>query len=254
MLTALTREISPCLAQCELSHVDRCRIDVDLAFQQHAAYRACLERFGCAVTTLTADPDLPDCVFVEDTSVVLDEAAIITRPGAPSRRGEIDAIRQALVRYRPLHCVEPPGTLDGGDVLRVGQTLYVGITARTNEGGIGQLQRHAGPYGYTVRPVPVSGCLHLKSACTSIGEDALLINPGWVDAAEFTGLELLIVHPDEPGAANALRVGGTVVCAAAFPRTRQLLEDRGFTVATVDNSELAKAEGGLTCCSLLFET
>jgi dimethylargininase len=127
------------------------------------------------------------------------------------------------------------------------------MTARTDGDGIAQLQRHADEYGYTVRPVPVRGCLHLKSACTSIGHDTLLINPAWVDTAEFAGLELLSVHADESGGANALLVGPTVVYAAAFPRTRQSLEDRGFTVVSVDNSELAKAEGGLTCCSLLFE-
>jgi dimethylargininase len=253
MLTAVTREVSPRLAHCELSHVDRRRIDVDLAVRQHAAYCECLERLGCHVVRLPADPDLPDCVFVEDTSVVLDEAAIITRPGAPSRRDETASIRQLLARYRPLHAIEPPGTLDGGDVLCVGRMLYVGMTARTDADGIAQLQRHAGRYGYTVRPVPVSGCLHLKSACTAVGDDVLLINPDWVNAAEFSGLQLLNVHPDEPGGANALLVGETVVCAAAYPRTRQLLEDRGFLVETVDSSELAKAEGGLTCCSLIFE-
>jgi len=254
MLTAITREVSPRLAQCELSHVDRCRIDVKIAVRQHAAYCECLERLGCDVIPLPADPDLPDCVFVEDASVVLDEAAIITRPGAPSRRAETALIKQALARYRPLHGIESPGTLDGGDVLLVGRMLYVGMTARTDADGIAQLQRHAGQYGYTVRPIPVRGCLHLKSASTSIGHDTLLINPAWVDAAEFAGLELLSVHADEPGGANALLVGETVVCAAAFSRTRQLLEDRGFLVETVDSSELAKAEGGLTCCSLLFET
>jgi dimethylargininase len=253
MLTAITREVSPSLAQCELSHVDRCRIDLDVAVRQHAAYCECLERLGCDVISLPADPDLPDCVFVEDTSVVLDEAAIITRPGAPSRRGEIDTIEQSLARYRTLHRIESPGTLDGGDVLRVGRMLYVGMTARTDADGIAQLQRHADEYGYTVRPIPVRGCLHLKSACTSIGRDTLLINPAWVDAAEFAGLELLSVHADEPGGANALLVGGTVVCAEAFPRTRQLLVDRGLLVASVDSSELAKAEGGLTCCSLIFD-
>jgi len=139
-------------------------------------------------------------------------------------------------------------------VLRVGRTLYVGRTARTNGVGIAQLQGLAGPHGYAVRPVAVSGCLHLKSACTAVGDDAVLVNPEWVDTAELSGLRLHGVHPDEPGAANALRVGRTVVCAAAFPRTRQRLEERGFTVVTVDNSELAKAEGGVTCCSLLFES
>jgi dimethylargininase len=254
MLTAITREVSPRLAQCELSHVDRCRIDVDVAIRQHAAYCECLERLGCDVIPLSADPDLPDCVFVEDTSVVLDEAAIITRPGAPSRRNETASVKQVLVRFRTLHCIESPGTLDGGDVLRLGRVLYVGVTARTDADGIAQLQRHAGQYGYTVKPVPVRGCLHLKSACTPVGDDVLLINPDWVNAAEFSGVELLCVHPEEPGGANALLVGGTVVCAVAFSRTRQLLEDRGFTVVSVDNSELAKAEGGLTCCSLVFET
>jgi dimethylargininase len=253
MLTAITREVSPRLDRCELSHVNRCPIDVEVAVRQHAEYRACLEQLGCDVMSLPADSELPDCVFVEDTSVVLDEAAIITRPGAPSRRNETALIEQALAPHRPLHRVEPPGTLDGGDVLRVGRTLYVGMTARSNGDGIAELKRLAGRYGYTVRPVPVTGCLHLKSACTSVADDALLINPGWVDPARFSGLDLIAVHPEEPGGANALLAGGTVVCAAAFPRTRQVLQDRGFDTVTVDNSELAKAEGGLTCCSLLFE-
>jgi dimethylargininase len=252
MLAAITREVSPGLANCELTHLERRPIDFKAAIRQHRAYCDCLARLGCNLITLPAEPDLPDSVFVEDAAVVLDELAIITRPGAESRRGEIDAVERALTPHRQIERIEAPATLDGGDVLHIGSTLYVGLTSRTNRQGASQLRGIVEPRGYRVKSVPVTGCLHLKSACTFVGEDTLLINRDWVDAKPFDGWNLLDVDHTEPAAANALLVGETVVYPTAYPKTRRLLADCGFVVQTVDNTELAKAEGGVTCCSLIF--
>lgn len=252
MIQAITRQVSPGIERCELTHQVRQAIDYEAAVRQHRAYRDCLADLGCDVHTLPADPDLPDSVFVEDIAIVLDELAIITHPGAESRRGEIDAIESALAPFRRIERIEPPATLDGGDLLRIGRTLFVGVTQRSNAAGLNELIRIVSPIGYEVQPVPVSGCLHLKSGCTWLGEDALLINRDWVDAAPFADLHLIEVDPAESGAANGLLVNGTIVHPAEYPRTRRLLEAAGFTVRAVDNTELAKAEGGVTCCSLLF--
>ncbi len=253
MLMAITREVSPGIGRCELTHLDRTPIDVGLARAQHRGYEACLAGLGCRVQTLPATPELPDSVFVEDTALVLDEVAAITRPGAASRRAETAPIAEALRPYRRLLTLEAPGTLDGGDVLRVGRRLYVGRSSRSNAAGVAQLCALLAPYGYSVQGVPVSGCLHLKSAVTQVAADTLLANRAWVDLGAFTGLEIIDVDPAEPYAANALRVGEALVYPAAFPRTRARLEGRGLAVHTVDVSELAKAEGAVTCCSLVFE-
>jgi dimethylargininase len=252
MLIAITREVSPSIGRCELTHVPRDVIDVDVARAQHRRYEECLAALGCAVQRLPADPDLPDSVFVEDTAVVLDEVAVITRPGAASRRPETRAIAEALEPYRRLLYVEAPGTVDGGDVLRVGRTLFVGASGRSNQAGIAQVRALLAPFGYTVQEVPVSGCLHLKSAVTQVAEDALLINRAWVNTEPFEHLHLVDVDPAEPLAANALLVGGVVVYPAAYPRTRERLEARGVACRVVDVSELAKAEGAVTCCSLVL--
>ncbi len=253
MRIAITREVSPAIGRCELTHLERQPIDVELARAQHRAYQACLAGLGCRVETLPAAPELPDSVFVEDVAVVLDELAILTRPGAESRRPEVAAIAEALRPYRPLHAIQAPGTVDGGDVLRVGRCLYVGLSSRSNAAAIEQMREVLAPHGYTVQGVPVAGCLHLKSAVTQVAEATLLINRAWVDPAAFAGLELIEVDPAEPYAANALRVGEELIYPAAFPATRRRLEARGLTVHTVDVSELAKAEGAVTCCSLVFE-
>lgn len=254
MRIAITREVSPAIGRCELTHLARQPIDVELARAQHSAYQACLASLGCQVQTLPAAADLPDSVFVEDVAVVLDELAILTRPGAESRRPEVGPIAQALRPYRPLHAIQAPGTVDGGDVLRVGRRLYVGLSSRSNTAAIEQMRALLAPYGYTVQGVPVAGCLHLKSAVTQVAERTLLINRAWVDPAAFGDLELIDVDPAEPYAANALWVGGALIYPAAFPATRHRLEARGLAVHTVDVSELAKAEGAVTCCSLVFET
>ncbi len=254
MLLAITRDVSSSLGGCELSYVPRSAIDVAVASSQHEAYRRALEALGCRVLALRAEEALPDAVFVEDVAVVLDEVAIMTRPGAESRRAEVSSVAEVLARHRPLRALEAPGTLDGGDVLRVGRSLYVGQSARSNAAGIAQLRERAAEFGYTVHPVPIHGCLHLKSAVTQVAEDTLLVQPAWVDPAAFPGSRLITVDPGEEHAANALWLGSGVVYPACFPRTRQRLEDAGIAVTPVDVSELQKAEGAVTCCSLVLRT
>ena len=251
-LAAITRAVSPKIGQCELTHLEREAIDVESAQAQHGQYEACLAGLGCQVHHLPAEPDLPDSVFVEDTAVVLDELAIITRPGAASRRPETESIARALGPFRRLAFMQPPGTLDGGDLLRIGRVLYVGLSGRSNRAGVRQMRELVELFGYRVQGVPVAGCLHLKSAVTQVADDALLINREWVDGHIFRALKLIDVDPGEPLGANALLVDGTAIYPAAYPHTRRRLEVAGIAVQAVDVSELAKAEGGVTCCSLVF--
>jgi dimethylargininase len=253
MLVALTRDISPSIARCELTHLEREAIDVDLARAQHAAYEARLRDAGCRVERLAAGPDMPDSVFIEDTAIVFDEVAIITRPGAASRRAETAAVADALRKYRPLHHMESPGTADGGDVLVVGRQVFVGRSSRTSDAGIDGMRRVLAPYGYEVNAIAVRGCLHLKSAVTAVDDGLLLINPAWLPAGPFRSFDRIDVHPDEPSAANAVRVGDRIIYPASFPRTLERLQRRGLRVATVEASEVAKAEGAVTCGSLIFE-
>jgi len=249
---AITRDVSESLSQCELTHQDRVPIDLDAARRQHADYEICLERLGCEVIHLPEEPDMPDAVFVEDTAVVLDEIALITRPGAASRRLEIESVVAALQPFRDIIRIESPGALDGGDVLVVGKDIYVGLSSRTNKQAMDQMRRWLAPYGYRAHSVDVNGCLHLKSAVTAVSENTLLVNPDWIDSSVFDPYEIVKVHPDEAYGANGLWIGRTVIYPLAFPRTAELLDKRGIRIEFVDLSELAKAEGAVTCCSLVF--
>ena len=252
MHVAITRGVSPEIGQCELTYQSRQRIDLDLARKQHGQYEECLAALGCHVHRLPAEPGLPDSVFVEDAAIVLDEVAVITRPGAESRRPETQSVAQALGPFRRLVQIEAPGILDGGDVLRLGRGLFVGLSRRSNEAAIMQMRNLLAGYGYTVTGVPVQGCLHLKSAVTQIAASTLLINDRWVDPRVFGPATMIEVDPEEPFAANALIIGSRVVFPLAYPSTRKRIERRGIDVCAVDVSELAKAEGGITCCSLIF--
>jgi dimethylargininase len=252
MLIAITREVSPSLADCELSFVERTPIDVARANQQHRDYQRALTTLGCEVHVLGAQPDMPDSVFVEDVAVVLDEVAVMTRPGAESRRAEGTSVADVLRRYRSLRAIEVPGTLDGGDVLRIGRTIHVGESARSNAAGIAQLRTLVGEFGYSVRGVPTHGCLHLKSAVTALDDTTVLLQPRWVERAAFANYRVIEVDPAEEHAANVLRIGAAVVMPACFARTRQRVRAAGFEVTAVDVSELQKAEGAVTCCSLVF--
>jgi dimethylargininase len=191
-------------------------------------------------------------VFVEDMAVVLPEFAIVARPGAESRRSEVTSVADALRSHRPLTFIESPGTLDGGDVLPIGSTIYIGESARTNTHGIRQLTEIASAYGYVVRPVKLSGCLHLKSAVTRVAEYVILLNPDWVDASAFRGLHQIEVDPGEPFAANALWIGENIIYATGFDETRHRLEQNAINVHLVETDELQKAEGAVTCCSILI--
>jgi dimethylargininase len=251
---AITRAVSPGLAACELTYLTRVPIDVEVARGQHRVYEQALIEAGCLVERLDTAPDMPDSVFVEDIAVVLDELAIITRPGAESRRREAPAVVEALAAYRPLHVIEPPGTVDGGDVLVVGRRVFVGRSSRTNEAAVVQMRKILQPYGYTVGDTVVRGCLHLKSAVTALADDLLLVNRGWIDESAFNGFSFLDVEPDEPSAANALQLEDRVIFPASFPRTAERLTQHGFRLEIVDASELAKAEGAVTCCSLIVRS
>ncbi|HJU89349.1 MAG TPA: arginine deiminase family protein [Gemmatimonadaceae bacterium] len=242
----------PTLAECQLTHVDRQPIDVVLASAQHGAYERLLEELGCTVRRLTSTPELPDSVFVEDTAIVLDECAVIARPGAASRRAETESVAEVLSGYREVEAVAAPATLDGGDVLRIDRTLYVGLSTRTNAEGARQLAGKLAPYGYRVETVVARDCLHLKSAVSSLGDGRLLLDRQSVDPEAF-GLSYLEVDRVERFAANVLSVAGTVIVPATAPRTRERLGREGYTVRTLNVSELAKAEAGLTCCSLIFD-
>jgi dimethylargininase len=252
MPIAVTREVSRSLGDCELSYVGRVAIDVERAAAQHEAYRHALVSLGCEVIALPAEHELPDAVFVEDVAIVLDELAILTRPGAVSRRPEVETIARELGKHRALKSIEAPATIDGGDVLTIGRTIYVGESARTNADGIAGLRRIAGAVGYAVQPVAIRGCLHLKSAVSELADGVVLINPDWVDPRLFASFHTIAIDADEPHAANALRIGDGVIYPASFPRTRRRLDEARIAMTIVDVSELQKAEGAVTCCSLVF--
>jgi len=248
---AITREVSPALAACQLTHLPRQPIRLDVARAQHAAYVRALTAAGYQVEQLPASAEMPDSVFVEDTAIVVDEVAVMTRPGAPARRIEVPAVADALAWYREVKYIREPGTIDGGDVVVAGRHVFVGLSTRTNHDAVGQMRRILAPHGYEVSEITVDHCLHLKSAATVVDAGLLLLNPSWIARDAFDGLETLAVDAAEPMAANALRLRDRVIYPAAFPRTAERLRARGLRVELVDASELAKAEGAVTCCSLI---
>jgi dimethylargininase len=248
---AITRAVSRAIDRCELTHLQREPIDLALARRQHADYEQALREAGCEVRQLPEQPDWPDSVFVEDAAIVLDEVAVATRPGAPARRGEVASVAEALAEFREVLSLEAPATIDGGDVLRLGKRLYVGASSRSNRDGVAQLERLLTPFGYLVDAVAIGGCLHLKSAVTQVADDLLLINPERLEAGAFPGWHSIACDPAEPDAANALRIGDRVLLSASWPRTAERLRQAGIDVRTVPMSEMEKAEGAVTCCSLV---
>jgi len=252
MLVAFTHIVSPRIGECELTHLQREPIDYILAVEQHAAYCRMLRECGARVLELDVNRSFPDSTFIEDTAVVLDEIAVMANIGIASRQGEVEGIESELARYRKTARIHPPATLDGGDVLLVERRLFVGLSARTNMAGVESLQAILIPFGYEVIPVKLNECLHLKSACTAVSDDTLLINPRWLDLTFFSGFRLIEVPGSEPWGANVLRIGETLCLHSGFVRTIELLEKGGYSLRTVDISELLKAEAGMTCSSLLF--
>lgn len=255
MPIAITRGVSPRFNECEITHIERIPINIDVARAQHAEYVRALKSQGCGceVVELPAEPDLPDSVFVEDTAFILPEVAVITRPGADSRKPEVHSVAQALAPFKKLVHLQEPATLDGGDVLVVGKNIFIGLSTRSNQEAIDQLNALLAEYGYSVTGVQMHDCLHLKTAVSRVDDNTLLINKNWLDTHHFTDFHLIEVHPDEPFAANCLPVGNSIIYPAAFPKTRALLEQAGYQIVMVDVSELAKAEGAVTCCSLILQ-
>jgi len=253
MVIAITREISPRFNECEITHIERTPIDVDRARVQHYDYVNALKQLGCTVVELPAEADLPDSVFVEDTAFILPEVAVITRPGADARKPETESIIPALTPYSKLVHVREPATVDGGDVLVLGKNIYVGLSSRSNRAALNQLNELLQDQGYQVLGVELHDCLHLKSAVTRLDDKTLLINKNWVNTQHFKDFEWIEVDPAEPYAANCLPIGETVIFPTSFPNTRAKLDERGYKVLTVDVSELAKAEGAVTCCSLIIQ-
>ena len=251
---ALTRQVSPQIGHCELTHLQRQPINYTLACEQHRAYEQTIQALGHQVISLPPESDFPDSVFVEDTAFVLDEFAVMLRPGAESRLGEVPSIARALHPYRHLYYLQDPATIDGGDILLVGQHVYIGLSSRSNREAVRQISEILEPRGYKVTSVEVHGCLHLKSAVTLASEDTLLLNPAWIDMRIFADYSIIEIDPQEPHAANALMVGESVIYPAGFQVTAGRMRRLGLEVIELDVSELMKAEGAVTCCSLLIST
>lgn len=252
MLIALTHVISPNINKCELSFINRNPINFNLAVAQHEKYCDILREEGLKVIEMSINSEYPDSTFVEDTAVVVDEVAVMANMGAETRRGEVPGVESELKKYRDIFYIKHPATLDGGDVLKVGRDIYVGITPRTNNLGAESLASALKPLGYNVRPVTVKGCLHFKSACTAIDNHTLLVNPDCIDLKDFEGFKIVNIDESEPWAANTLWINNAVYIHAGFMKTAELLQKLGFSVKTIDISELLKAESGLTCSSIIF--
>jgi dimethylargininase len=251
-LVAITNVPSPLLHLGVRTFADEAAIDHAAAIRQHEQYRDALRQCGCRVVSLDVNQQHPDSVFVEDTALVLDEVAIMMSPGAASRRDEPRAIEPALREYRAVVRVEPPATIDGGDIVRIGRRLFAGGSQRTNAAGIEALAELSRPFGYEVASVPVHGCLHLKSACSALPDGRFLVNADWIDVATLPREKLLPVPANEPWAGDVLVIGERIIVSDAFPDTSELLERQGWDVVPVAVSEFAKVEGGVTCLSLVF--
>ena len=253
MLTACTRAVSPRISECELTFIDRQPINFERAVQQHQQYEEMLRSLGVGVLQIPADDQCPDSCFLEHTALVLDEIAVLTRPGSDARRAEVTGVAPAIRNHREIVQIEAPATFEGGDVLRIGRDLFVGVTTRTTSEGIEALRKHVEPFGYRVHPVIVPGALHLKSVCTALDEHTILADATRVDLSPFSRYEVVQVPAEEWMAANVLLVNGNVCLHSGFRNTIGLLQQRGIEVRMVDISEFLKAEAGLTCMSLIFE-
>jgi dimethylargininase len=252
VLTALTRAVSSRINDCELTFINRQTIDVERAVHQHKNYQQLLKGLGINVIELPADDRCPDCCFIEDTALVLDEFAIATRPRSDARRAEVGGVLPTIAKYRDIVHVEAPATLEGGDVLRIGRDIFIGITERTSLEGIEFVRKHTATHGYNVHGVEVAGALHLKSVCTAVNERTILADSSRIDIKSFAAFELLEVPPDERMAANVLLTNGTLCMHEGFHKTLALLRERQMRVRTTDISEFLKAEAGLTCMSIIF--
>ncbi|MDG1899850.1 MAG: hypothetical protein P8I74_08300 [Phycisphaerales bacterium] len=249
---AIVRPVPESIGRCELTHMDRTPIDLELARSQHADYTKAFARLGCDVIELPSLDEYPDSVFVEDPAIVLDELAIIARSGAESRRGEAASVERVLGAHRTCHRITAPGCVDGGDALLIGRRLFIGISSRTNEQARAQIRSIIEPHGYQLIPVPLTDCLHLKTAATAISDDTILCNPLWAAPASFDGLRTIEIDPSEPFSGNVVRVHDTLIADSAWNATNGRLRAAGFEVADIHRGELSKAEGSVTCSSIVF--
>jgi dimethylargininase len=224
----------------------------ELLLEQHEAYCRVLESLGIELITLEPEPAYPDAYFVEDTAVVTRDVAVITNPGADTRRGETATIEPVLARYRKTFRIHPPGILDGGDVLLLGSHAAIGISERTNEHGARQLGWILATYGYTWSTVPVSDGLHLKSSVNVVGANTLLVSKAFERAEPLEAYRKIVVVEEEAYACNTLFLNGYLIMPAGYPETKRVLEETGSPVVELDVSEVRKMDGGLTCLSIRF--
>ena len=255
VLAAITRDISPAMASCELTHLPRTPIDLDRARAQHRDYERALAEAGCRVERLPAGPDMPDAVFVEDIAIVLDELAIITRPGAESRRVEVPALAAALEPHRRLRFIAAPGTVDGGDVCQIGEHFLIGVSHRTNESGARQLQRRLAAMGYGSELVDIRHhpeLLHLKSGLSWLDGETVAATRSIAGHAALARYRALVPESREAYAANCVRVNDDVLFAAGYPKLEAELKHLGLRPCVLEMSEFRKMDGGLSCLSLRF--
>jgi dimethylargininase len=249
---ALTRPVPASFASALCAAAPDEPIDVARARRQHAAYSAALTELGATVVQLPRADQLADSCFVEDTAVVAEGLAVITRPGAPSRRGEPAATAEVLAAHCELVSMIEPATLDGGDCMRVGRTIFVGRSARTNDAGIARLASAFEPRGVRVVPIDMPpAVLHLKCVCAPLGDDRITLAEGTIPREAFGGLHVVPVPAGESYAANVLCIGERVLVADGYPRTREALERAGLRTMALATSEFRKADGALTCLSIL---
>ncbi|MEE8468445.1 MAG: arginine deiminase-related protein [Planctomycetota bacterium] len=251
-LTALVRRPGADLSACELTHLEREPVDALRAAQQHAAYVTALRELGVQVTELEPLDGHPDALFVEDCALVLDEIAVLCRPGVASRRGEVASLEPHLALHRELVHIEEPGTLEGGDLVVIEGVVHVGWSGRTNHAGLKMLAHLLLEHGYLVKAAEVHGCLHLKSALSHLGDGRVLANRHWANLERVRASEVLEVDPSEPFGANVLKVGEILLCSASYPRTNQRLSAAGYELRVLELDELHKMEAAVTCPSLVF--
>lgn len=249
---AITRGVSSNIGACELTYRSRENIDFVKAAVQLEQYCDLLRKWDVNLLTIPASDTYPDCCFVQDTAVILDEVCVVASMGAITRQGEVSEVERLVSPFRRVRRILPPATLDGGDLVQVGRRLFVGLSTRTNARGIVALERIVEPFGYTVVPVSVNGGLHLTTGCGVINDETVLLNPRWLDARAFRGLRQLHVSEEEPWAANTIRVEDSVCLEEKAPRTIDLVQPYVSTIDTLDISEFRKAEGSLSCLSLIF--
>lgn len=249
---AVVRGVPGTYDRCIKPDGSRERIDVAKAGEQHGRYCSALREMGLTLVEVAPDDRFPDCCFVEDTAIVAGDTAIIARMAVPARDPETADIKKILSGYKKTRDILPPGFIDGGDVLKIGKKIYVGLSGRTNRHAVEQVRALVSEEGYRVVPVEIKGTLHLKTVCTYIGNGCVVMAPGFFDQEIFSEYRRIVVPEEETCSANCLAVNGRVLVPEGYPRTRAIIEKEGFATLAVDISEFRKGNGGLTCLSIIL--